>query len=125
MLIELFTTLVRGGHYAAIISSFGCFAFLFAVARPAWRSAGAGVEEAAELERFLLRLVAWSVGLTLVSGLLWLWVVTASMSGNSLGAALSTELIGRVLTATGFGRLWQFRLVTAILLALFLVYCRQ
>ncbi|HEV2335176.1 MAG TPA: copper homeostasis membrane protein CopD, partial [Stellaceae bacterium] len=53
-----------------------------------------------------------------------LWVITASMSGKPLGAALNTELLGTVLTATGFGRLWQFRLVTVIVLAAFLVYCR-
>jgi putative copper resistance protein D len=121
---ELFAALARGAHYASVVSSFGCFAFLFAVARPAWRTAGAGAQEAIELERFLLRLVAWSVVVTLASGFLWLWVVTASMSGTPLGAALSTKLIGTVLTATGFGRLWQFRFAIAIVLAGFLLFCR-
>jgi len=124
MLSDLFPALVRGAHYASVVSSFGCFAFLLAVAQPAWRAAGGAAEEAGQLERFLLRLAARSVGLALLSGLLWLWVVAASMSGTPLGAALSGKLIGTVLTATGFGRLWQFRFATEIVLAGFLLFCR-
>jgi copper resistance protein D len=119
---DLFAALVRGAHYASVVSSFGCFAFLLAVARPAWREAGA--EDAGRLERFLLRLAGWSVVPALASGLLWLWVVAAGMSGSPLGAALSGQLIGTVLTATGFGRLWQFRFAIEIALAGFLMFCR-
>jgi putative copper export protein/mono/diheme cytochrome c family protein len=121
---DLFAALVRGAHYASVVSSFGCFAFLLAVARPAWRAAGDAAEEAWQIERFLLRLAAWSVVLAVASGLLWLWVVTAGMSGSPLGAALSGQLIGTVLTATGFGRLWQFRFAAEIVLAGFLLFCR-
>jgi putative copper export protein/mono/diheme cytochrome c family protein/peroxiredoxin len=124
MLSDLFEALVRGAHYASVVSAFGCFVFLLAVARPAWRGAGAGAAEAAQFQRFLLGLAKWSVALALTSGLLWLWVVTAGMSGQPLGAALSTKLIGTVLTATGFGRLWLFRFGVAILLAAFLWFCR-
>ena len=124
MLSDLFAALVRGAHYASVVSAFGCFVFLLAVARPAWQAAGAGAEEAGRFERFLLRLVAWSVVLALASGLLWLWVVTAGMSGQPLGAALSGKLIGTVLTATGFGRLWVFRFAMAVALAGFLLFCR-
>jgi putative copper resistance protein D len=124
MLSDLFEALVRGAHYASVVSAFGCFGFLLAVARPAWQAAGAGAEEAGQFERFLLRLAAWSVVLALASGLLWLWVVTAGMSGSPLGTALSGKLIGTVLTATGFGRLWLFRFAVAILLAGFLLFCR-
>ncbi len=123
MLSDLFAALVRGAHYASVVSSFGCFAFLLAVARPAWRTSGARAEDAGLLERFLLRLVGWSVVLALVSGLLWLWVVAAGMSGSPLGAALSGKLIGTVLTATGFGRLWQFRFAVEIVLAGFVLFC--
>ncbi len=121
---DLFADLVRGAHYASVVSLFGCFAFLLAVARPAWQAAGATAETARQIERFLLRLAAWSLVLALASGLLWLWVVTASMSGHPLGAALSGKLIGTVLTATGFGRLWLLRFAMAILLAGFLLFCR-
>jgi len=121
---DLFAALVRGTHYASVASSFGCFAFLLAVARPAWRTAGGAAEEARQLARFLLRLAAWSVVLAIASGLLWLWVVTAGMSGSTLGAALSGQLIGTVLTTTGFGRLWQFRFAAEIVLAGFLLFCR-
>jgi len=124
MLSDLFEALVRGAHYASVVLLFGCFVFLLAVARPAWRAAGAGVEEAGQFGSFLLRLVGWSVGLALASGFLWLWVTTAGMSGSTLGAALSGKLIGTVLTATGFGRLWLFRLAVAIILAGFLLFCR-
>jgi putative copper export protein/mono/diheme cytochrome c family protein len=123
MLTDLFAASVRGAHYASVVSLFGCFAFLLAVARPAWRAVGGAAEGARRLERFLLPLVAWSLALTLVSGFLWLWVVTAGMSGRRLGAALSAELIGTVLTATGFGRLWQLRFAVAVVLAGFLLFC--
>ena len=123
MLTELFATSVRGAHYASIVSMFGCFVFLLAVARPAWRATSAAADEARRLERFLLPLVAGSLVLALASGLLWLWVVSASMSGSPLGAAFSGKLIGTVLTATGFGRLWQFRFAMAIMLAGFLLFC--
>jgi putative copper export protein/mono/diheme cytochrome c family protein len=118
---DLFAALARGTHYASVISAFGCFAFLLAVARPAWRVAGA--QDAGRFERFLLRLATWSVVLAVASGILWLWVVAASMAGVPLGTAFSGELIGTVLTATGFGRLWQFRLAIEILLAGFLLFC--
>ncbi len=121
---DLFAALVRGAHYASVVSSFGCFAFLLAVALPTWRAAAAGAEKARQLERFLLRLAAWSVLLAVASGLLWLWVVAAGMSGSPLGAALSASLIGTVLTETGFGHLWQFRFAVEIVLAGFLLYCR-
>jgi copper resistance protein D len=124
VLTDLFATLVRGAHYASVVSLFGCFAFLLAVARPAWRAADATAEAARPFERFLLRLVGWSLVLALASGFLWLWVVTASMSGRPLGAALSLPLLGTVLSATGFGRLWQFRFAAAIVLAGFVVICR-
>src|SRR5207248_294771 len=104
MLTDLLAALFRGAHYASVVSAFGCFAFLLAVARPAWRTGG-DAEAASQLERFLLRLAAWSVGLAVASGLLWLWVAAAGISGQPLAASLSGELIGTVLTATGFGRL--------------------
>jgi putative copper export protein/mono/diheme cytochrome c family protein/peroxiredoxin len=124
MLSDLFEALVRGAHYASAVSAFGCFVFLLVVAQPAWRAVGAGAEEARAFDRFLLRVGGWSVGLALASGLFWLWVVTAGMSGQPLGAALSGKLIGTVLTATGFGRLWLFRFAAAIVLAGFLLFCR-
>jgi len=68
MLSDLFAALVRGAHYASAVSAFGCFVFLLAVARPAWRTVGATAEDAALFERFLLHLAAWSVALALTSG---------------------------------------------------------
>src|SRR5947208_8591664 len=124
VLTDPLAALFRGAHYASVASAFGCFAFLLPVARPAWRTGRGGPEVARQLERFLLRLVAWSVGLAVASGLLWLWVAAAGISGQPLAASLSGELMGTVLTATGFGRLWQFRFVMATLLAGFLLFCR-
>ena len=121
---DLVAPLVRGAHYASVILAFGCFVFLLAVAQPAWRAAGGAAEDAGQVERFLLRLAAWSVLLAVASGLLWLWVAAASMGGSSLDAALSGQLIGTVLTETGFGRLWQFRFAIEIMLAGFLLFCR-
>src|SRR5438105_5019235 len=82
MLTELLAALFRGAHYASVASAFGCFAFLLAVARPAWQTGGGAAETTRQFERFLLRLVAWSVGLAVASGLHVLWVAAAGMSGQ-------------------------------------------
>lgn len=124
MLTELMSASVRGAHYASVISLFGCFVFLLAVARPAWRAADASVEAARTLERVLLRLAIGSLLLAVASGFFWLWIVAAGMSGRPLAAALSPKLFGTVLTATGFGHVWQFRFAAAVALGGFLLFYR-
>jgi putative copper resistance protein D len=122
MLTSLFEDAVRGAHYISIVWLFGCFVFLFVVARPAFRDAGLGERD--RFDRFLSKLVAASLAVTLVTGFLWLWVTGAGMAGVPLGAAFSPQLFATVLGQTDFGRIWEIRFAVALLLAVFLALRR-
>ncbi len=114
---------IRTTHLGALTLLVGAFAFLLLVARPAFR--GRGPESAADFERFdrlLLRIAWWSLTITLVSGLAWFWVQTAIATGRPLGQALTLETVGRVLTRTQFGQVWQLRLGLAVVLGAFLLF---
>ena len=115
-MISAFADAVRGAHYASIILLFGCFVFQLAVAEPALRTARAGAAERRQLEGFLRAVAAASLQSGLLTGIVWLWLNAADMSGETLGAAFSWQLFGTVLGDTGFGVLWQFRGAVAILL---------
>jgi putative copper export protein/mono/diheme cytochrome c family protein len=115
-MISAFADAVRGAHYASIILLFGCFIFQLAVAEPALRTARAGAAERRQLEGFLRSVAAASLLSGLLTGIVWLWLNAADMSGETLGAAFSWQLFGTVLGDTGFGVLWQFRGAVAILL---------
>jgi putative copper resistance protein D len=111
----------RGAHYASVILLFGCFVFRLSVAEPALRAAGAGADERRRIEGFLRPVAAASLALAVLTGFVWLWLNAASMSGETLAAALSWQLFGTVLGQTGFGMLWQFRGAVAILLGALLL----
>ncbi|HEV2301847.1 MAG TPA: copper homeostasis membrane protein CopD [Stellaceae bacterium] len=121
---SIFGDAVRGAHYISIVSLFGCFAFLFLVARPAFRDAGAAAGERERFDRFLSVLAEASIAAALVTGFLWLWVTTAGMAGTPLGAAFSPKLFATVLGQTDFGRLWTIRFAAALLLAVFIALRR-
>lgn len=124
MLTDLFGDLVRGAHYASVVSLFGCFSFLFLVARPAFRDAGTAAGERERFDRFLSALAEASIAAALVTGFLWLWVTTAGMAGTPLGAAFSPKLFATVLGQTDFGRLWTIRFAAALLLAVLIALRR-
>jgi putative copper resistance protein D len=113
---------IRTTHLGALALLVGSFAFLLLVARPAFR--GRGPESAADFERFdrlLLRLAWWSLLIALVSGFAWLWAQTAIVTGRPLGQALTPDAVGKVLTRTQFGQVWQLRLGLAVVLGAFLL----
>ncbi len=115
--------LVRFVHFSAMALLLGAFTFLLLVARPAFRRAEE--ELRVEIERFdqlLLRLAVWSLRGALLSGLAWLWVQAAIVTGRPLGQALTLDAVGAVLTRTQFGRVWQLRLGLIALLGGFLLF---
>jgi putative copper resistance protein D len=65
----------------------------------------------------------WTVGI--ISSLLWLWAVSAAMTGVDLFAALLPENWFTVLSATGFGHLWVFRLAIALFFCISLIARRR
>jgi len=104
----------------------GAIAFAIFVSQPIL--ARGGNEVGAEfdgLDGLVLRLTGWSILVTLVSGLLWLWLVAANMSGRPLGDALEGDAIGIVLTRTNFGRVWELRLALVALLSAYFLLLRN
>lgn len=120
-LLSTFGDVARGAHYASVILLFGCFVFQLVVAEPALRAAGAGIEERSRIGGFLRPVAAASLFTAFLTGIVWLWLNAASMSGETLAEALSWQLFGTVLRQTGFGELWQFRGAVAVLLAILLL----
>src|SRR5580765_5627351 len=120
-MLNTFGDAARSAHYASVILLFGCFIFQLAVAEPALRAASAGADERRRIEGFLRPVAAASLALAVLTGIVWLWLNAASMSGETLAAALSWQLFCTVLGQTGFGLLWQFRGAVAILLGVLLL----
>jgi copper resistance protein D len=108
----------RAVHLAALILLVGAIVFSVFVAQPAYARAGEGAgTQLAGLDVRVLRLTGWSILVALVSGLLWLALAAANMSGRPLGEVFQGDAIGIVLTRTNFGRVWEMRLVLIALLA--------
>jgi copper resistance protein D len=101
----------RALHFAATISLAGVFAFLCLVAEPPL---------SARLSRRLATLAWASLALALVSGVAWLVLVVARMSGEPFGT-LGGGVVVTVLTRTRFGQVWMLRLVLAVALGLMLL----
>jgi copper resistance protein D len=61
----------------------------------------------------------WTAGI--ISSPLWLWTISASMTGADLFAALNPGVWSTVLAGTQFGHLWALRLTIALAFCLSLV----
>jgi len=73
--------------------------------------------------RHIMRLIVIAFGVVVLTGLLWLWSVAASVSGYGVADARVLSAAGAVLSATNFGRLWLARAGMAVILGLAL--CRE
>ena len=79
----------------------------------------------------ILRLLynfAWKIWIVeIVSSLLWLWAISASMTGVGFVAALSPEIWPTVLFGTQFGHLWIIRSTIGLILgsSLWLIAARR
>ena len=109
----LLSGLVRTGHYASVLLLFGSLVFARTVARPAVAAAARATAEGGRLRGFLAHVVAAALGATVLTALLWLWLLAASMSGRPLGAALDPGILALVLSATKFGHVWLMRMALA------------
>jgi len=109
----LLSGLVRTGHYASVLLLFGSLVFARTVARPAVAAAARATAEGGRLRGFLAHVVAAALGATVLTALLWLWLLAASMSGRPLGAALEPRILALVLSATKFGHVWLMRMALA------------
>ena len=101
-------------QFGAVIVVFGCGAF---------RIYGLGVDTAAttsasalsSFDAWFWRVTIVGAALILLSGLALLLAVTANMAGSP-AAAFDPDTIGTVLFDTGFGHVWCWRLLFALLL---------
>lgn len=107
----------RAVHFAATISVAGVVFFVVFIAEPTFRKAPSGARIVASL-RSRLAWIAWiSLALALLSGMTWLVLTAASMSGQPVADVYSHGVLWIVLSQTDFGNDWLARLVLACLLA--------
>jgi copper resistance protein D len=107
----------RAIHFAATILAAGTVFFVAFVVEPALRK----IASDAPLARTIftrLRWIMWlSLAFALVSGVAWLVLTAASMSGQSVADVYSQDVLWTVLSQTDFGNDWLVRLILACGLA--------
>src|SRR6266849_4581757 len=112
---------IRAIHFAATAVVAGSLIFWAVVAEPALRSA----QLATTVVRSQILLTAWiALAIAAASGVIWLQLQAASMSGRSFGEAMTSDVLSTVLNETQFGLVSKIRFVLAIILAACLAYGR-
>jgi putative copper resistance protein D len=113
--------MIRAVHFAATAVVAGSLIFRAAVAGPILCAGEAG----AELLRTQTLGVAWTgLAVSTASGVIWLLLQAASMSGLPLGEAMAPAVLSTVLNETQFGLVSEIRLSLAVVLAGCLAYDR-
>src|SRR5229473_5358612 len=111
----------RAIHFAATAVVAGSLIFRAVVAEPALRSA----QLATTVVRSQILLTAWiALAIAAASGVIWLQLQAASMSGRSFGEAMTSDVLSTVLNETQFGLVSKVRFVLAVILAACLAYER-
>jgi copper resistance protein D len=113
----------RAVHYAATISLTGVSFFVVFILDPAALACGAGGDpRTIKALRPPLAMIAWlSLAFALLSGVTWLVLTAASMSGESIADAMAPNILWTVLSQTDFGNAWLLRFVLACAIAAVLV----
>jgi copper resistance protein D len=112
---------VRAIHFAASALTTGTLIFRAVVVKPALCSE----PTAAKLSRTQTLGIAWTgLAITAVSGVIWLLLQAASMSGLPISEALTSGVISTISSQTQFGQVSEIRLVLAIILAACLAFDR-
>ena len=117
-MVEGAFVVVRATHFAAILSLEGAVMFRFAIAAPNLSDVSRDERHRNGLRRFLNCMMAVSLGVGVLSGAAWLFVLAGRIVGVSPMHALIHGTDWTLLTETQFGRVWQLRAMTSILLAL-------
>ena len=108
----------RAVHFAATLWLFG--ELLLACALSAWRGNGAPSAPGEALRRRLPSVARGCIAIGIVSALLWLAAMAATMSGLPLTRAIDFPTLGAVLGDTLFGKVWIARFCLACVLLLLL-----
>src|SRR2546430_1224014 len=109
----LFVT-VRAVHFASAIVVFGELVFVLCVAKPMWRVADNASLDGNDVSRWSVRIAVWGLVASIASGVAWLAIQAAVMSGMPLAQAVNRTTVGLVLGQTLFGRVWLLRAVIGI-----------
>jgi len=108
---------VRALHFAATILVAGTIFFRDFVAEPAFGLAGNNSRCPPAVRSQLAWMVWIGLGLVLVTGAMWLVLISEQMVDLPLGAVLSQGVIWTVLWSTDFGDDWGVRVILVVLLA--------
>jgi putative copper resistance protein D len=114
---------IRAVHFGSCLMLQSVFILLFLEVLPGWNvTHGRDALAYDHLYRLVHRLVALCLLAAFVSGFLWIWFATASMSGSGLSESLQPSLLWMVLTQTQPGRVWLLRAGIAPVLATALLF---
>lgn len=111
----------RAVHFAASIVTAGVVFFVVLIAEPAFDKAPTGSKIAAAFRLSLARIAWISIAFAVLSGLTWLVLVSASMSGQPVADVYTQGTLLTVLAQTDFGNDWLARSVFVGVLAGLLV----
>jgi putative copper resistance protein D len=110
---------IRAIHFAAIATTAGTLIFRAV----AVETASCPTKMVTTVVRSQILLTAWiSLAIALISGVIWVLVQAASMSGLTFAEAMSSDVLSTVLNETQFGLVSELRLALALILAVCLAY---
>ncbi len=105
---------IRAIHFAATAMTGGALLFRAVVAGPALRS----TPTATELVRSQILTMAWNgLAIAAASGVIWVQLQAAAMSGLPLSEAMTSDVLSTVLNETQFGLVSKVRFLLAIIIA--------
>jgi len=107
----------RAVHFAASIMAAGVVFFVVFIAEPAFRKAPIDSKIAATLRPSLARIAWISIALCVLSGVTWLVLTAASMSGQTVADVYAQGTLWTVLSQTDFGNDWLARSIFVGVLA--------
>jgi putative copper resistance protein D len=117
---------VRAIHFAAVIVVAGAAAFSVLVGEPVWQRSADAAPPIVAHRGSVAYLIWMGLAATLASGIAWLALVAAEITGGAWADAIRDGTAYAVLTDTQFGFVFQLRLLlVALLAALLLALARQ
>jgi putative copper resistance protein D len=106
---------VRWLHISTSILLAALFLFEPVMVAPFARMAAQAIQPLfLSVRRWRNRFTWWAWSFAQISWIAWLWLITASLSGEGLAACIGSGAIGTVLFSTQFGHLWLMRLVIGL-----------
>jgi putative copper resistance protein D len=108
---------VRAVHFAASIMAAGVVFFVVFIAEPAFHKAPIDSKITSALRLSLARIAWISIAFSVLSGVIWLVLVSASMSGQPIADVYGRGTSWTVLSQTDFGNAWLARSVVICVLA--------